>query len=69
MGNILEQLKSILLKIMIILSPNAKYGFVSVLFPFIVLKVRFPKNFTCASSAYSVRQSGTEREERTAPLL
>ena len=42
------------LKIMIItLLPHAKYGFASVLFPFIVLKVRFPKNFTCASSVLS----------------
>ena len=37
----------------ITLLPYAKYGFVSVLFPFIVLKVRFPKNFTCASSVLS----------------
>ena len=37
----------------IALLPHAKYAFASVLLPYIVLKLRFPKNFTCASSVLS----------------
>ena len=69
MGNILEELKSILLK-------NNDYSVTACeiwvclnSFSFHRIKSEIPKKFTCASSAYSVRQSGAEREERTAPLL